>query len=249
MKAIQMLQLATNKKYETPNNNEETQSTAAPSDRKALLEMKGLKKQRSILTIQTDGDGKCCIVVEKKVLTSHNDGEHLRLCSHFAAAAGWIYHDIKAVIRDHFPDQDLTTFVRGSAEMAHLSLANYDAPFCHIYYANFVNGIAATPYAILVDEAEKSVVITVRGTMSLTDWVVDLQYVSQPLAAVGDRCGFNGEGHHAHKGVLTRCKWTYNDIKKHRVLKQLYSDESLYKEYKLVVVGHSLGGGKCCNCV
>ena len=47
-----------------------------------------------------------------------------------------------------------------------------------------------------------------------TDWVIDLQYVPQPLTKVGQICGFNGENHLCHKGVLARCKWMYNDIKK-----------------------------------
>ena len=32
-------------------------------------------------------------------------------------------------------------------------------------------------------------------------------------------------------------------VARSRVLKQLYSDGSAYKDYNLVVVGHSLGGG------
>ena len=41
----------------------------------------------------------------------------------------------------------------------------YAAP--NILQANFYNGIAATSYAILVDDEEETVVITVRGTISL----------------------------------------------------------------------------------
>ena len=48
----------------------------------------------------------------------------------------------------------------------------------------------------------------------MSDWVIDLQYVPQPLDDVGELCGFNGDGHNCHKGVLTRCKWMYNDIKR-----------------------------------
>lgn len=69
---------------------------------------------------------------------------------------------------------------------------------------------------------------------------MNLQYVPQPLDRVGELCGFDGNAHHCHKGlvpvfgifsfvallicltrviflpnrVLTRCKWMYNDIKK-----------------------------------
>jgi hypothetical protein len=62
--------------------------------------------------------------------------------------------------------------------------------------------------------------------------------VPQPLDKVGELCGFDGKGRHVHKGVLTRCKWTYNDIKKQGVLKNLYSSMSPYKDYDLVVAGH-----------
>ena len=77
----------------------------------------------------------------------------------------------------------------------------------------------------------------------MEDWVIDLQYVPSPLDKVGDICGFDGKGRLCHKGVLTRAKWLYNDLKKYRILKQLYAEDSPYKEHNLVVVGHSLGGG------
>ena len=48
----------------------------------------------------------------------------------------------------------------------------------------------------------------------LTDWVIDLQFVPQSLEEVGELCGFDGVGHLCHKGVLTRCKWMFNDIKR-----------------------------------
>jgi hypothetical protein len=34
------------------------------------------------------------------------------------------------------------------------------------------------------------------------DWVMDLQYVPQPLDRVGELCGFDGNGHHCHKGLV-----------------------------------------------
>ena len=102
---------------------------------------------------------------------------------------------------------------------------------------------ASTPYAVIVDELKKTIVIAIRGTISMEDWVIDLQYVPAPLDKAGDICGFDGRGSLCHKGVLTRAKWLYNDLKKYRILKQLYAEDSPYKEHNLVVVGHSLGGG------
>ena len=37
--------------------------------------------------------------------------------------------------------------------------------------------------------------------------------------------------------------WSSISICRHGVLKQLYTSDSMYKDYNLVVVGHSLGGG------
>jgi hypothetical protein len=36
----------------------------------------------------------------------------------------------------------------------------------------------------------------------VSDWVMDLQYVPQPLDRVGELCGFDGNGHHCHKGLV-----------------------------------------------
>ena len=102
---------------------------------------------------------------------------------------------------------------------------------------------ASTPYGVIVDEVKKTVVIAIRGTISMEDWVIDLQYVPSPLDKVGEICGFDGSSHQCHKGVLSKAKWLYNDLKKYKILKQLYAQDSPYKEHNLVVVGHSLGGG------
>jgi len=246
MRAIQMLQSSSNKRDEKQDTPDEVMRSSA--DRRALLDSKDVRRRRSILTLQADGDGKDCVVVEKNVLTNNNEGDVnvLRNAAHYSIYAQWVYFHIKMVVEDLLANPNPETWVRDFEVMApveRFSLARFEAPNAHLFYSNLKNGIAATPYAIMVDEYEKSVVIAVRGTISLEDWVIDLQYVPQPLDKVGDLCGFNGQGHHCHKGVLTRCKWMYNDIKKQRVLKHLYSSESPYKEHDLVVVGHSLGGG------
>ncbi|KAL7535218.1 hypothetical protein ACHAXR_007620 [Thalassiosira sp. AJA248-18] len=253
MNAIQMLQRDANTKEERHQTaEEEKQSKSAPSDRRAfmaLLDSEDGKHQhrRSILTLQADGDGQGCVVVEKNVLSSQNkkDVDVLGNAAHYSIYAQYIYFHVRMALEDILPT-DATNFVRDFDLMAPLeqfSLAKFELPYAHLFYANFYNGIAATPFAILVDDEKKTVVIAVRGTISLEDWVIDLQYVPQPLDKVGELCGFDGKGHHCHKGVLARAKWMYNDIKKRRVLKNLYSSESMYKDYNLVVVGHSLGGG------
>ena len=83
----------------------------------------------------------------------------------------------------------------------------------------------------------------------MEDWVIDLQYVPQPLDKIGDICGFNGKNHHCHKGVLSRAKWLYNDLKKYHILKKLFAPDSPYKDHNLVVVGHSLVSSCTCSSI
>ena len=89
----------------------------------------------------------------------------------------------------------------------------------------------------------KTIVITVRGTRSLEDLVVDLQFTPESLEKVGRICGFDGAGHWCHKGFLARSKWIYNDIKRTKVLNTLYLETSPYNTYPLILCGHSLGAG------
>jgi len=172
MKTIQTLQSTSNKREEQETAAEEDLGgSSAPADRRALLESKDVRRRRSILTLQTDEDGKGYIVVEKKVLTSSNaeDIDALRKAAHYSLYAQYVYFHIRMTLEDIL-SKDATTFVRDFDMMApvkHLSFANFGAPDAHLFYANFINGISATPYAILVDEQENTVVITVRGTISL----------------------------------------------------------------------------------
>ena len=66
----------------------------------------------------------------------------------------------------------------------------------------------------MIDEEMKKIVIAVRGTLSLEDLVVDVQFVPESLEKVGRVCGFQGKECYSHKGFLARSKWMYNDIKK-----------------------------------
>lgn len=73
--------------------------------------------------------------------------------------------------------------------------------------------------------------------------MVDLQFVPESLEKVGEVCGFKGNGYNCHKGFLRRSKWIYNDLKKNQVLQTLFSEQSPYRGYPLILCGHSLGAG------
>ena len=171
--AIMQIQHSSNEVInKTSSIEDETQCKTLAIDRKVLLSRLSTRRRRSIMTIQTKEDGDSCIAVEKNVLSSINpeDVEILRLSAHYCNYAQRIYVRIYDMAVEDLLPPDATSFIRdfGMMEpMDRFSLAKLEMPHSQLFYANFYSGIAATPYAILVDEKEKSVVITARGTLTL----------------------------------------------------------------------------------
>jgi hypothetical protein len=171
--AIMQIQHSSNEVInKTSSIEDETQCKTLAIDRKVLLSRLSTRRRRSIMTIQRNEDGDSCIAVEKNVLSSINpeDVEILRLSAHYCNYAQRIYVRIYDMAVEDLLPPDATSFIRdfGMMEpMDRFSLAKLEMPHSQLFYANFYSGIAATPYAILVDEKEKSVVITARGTLTL----------------------------------------------------------------------------------
>lgn len=112
-----------------------------------------------------------------------------------------------------------------------------------IVYATFKHSVKKTPYFIAMDHQWKSVVLSIRGTMSLESLLVDISVTPESLEEVGKECGFDGVGHHCHKGMLICAKWIYEDLKQHGLLNELLGPSGSHKDYTLRIVGHSLGAG------
>ena len=158
--------------------NEESLSVNLSVNRRALLSSLSTQRRRSILTIQTAEDGEGFIAVEKNVLSSSSpdDVEILRKAAHYCTYAQYIYVRIYDMAVEDLLPPNATSFIRDFGmmqPMERFSLAKLEMPHSQLFYANFYSGIAATPYAILVDEKEKTVVITVRGTKSLEGEISD----------------------------------------------------------------------------
>lgn len=81
---------------------------------------------------------------------------------------------------------------------------------------------------IAVDYTAQEIVISVRGTSSLSNWLTDLVWAPQPTAMCRD-CW-------AHLGFL----FAYSEIVK-TVNATLSSATKLYPSYKITLAGHSLG--------
>lgn len=161
---------------------------------------------------------------EREMLGSNPEDELLmKNAANYSRYAQVIYTRLKAlVVENEFTavgQQEVTHFVRDLETLYHrvdeFRLTDIGIPSAILCYATFQNGLVSTPYAIMIDEEVENIVITIRGTLSLDDMVVDLQYNPVSMERCGDVCGFEGKGHVCHKGFLTRAKWLYNDIKRY----------------------------------
>lgn len=113
-----------------------------------------------------------------------------------------------------------------------------------IVYAHFGVGVAENPYCVVLDHEWRTVAVVVRGTLSLEDAVADLTLEPKSLVEWGERCGFDGSEGHAHSGIFACAEWVYDDLERHGILKKLLLEEtSKYRDYRLVITGHSLGAG------
>ena len=123
--------------------------------------------------------------------------------------------------------------------LAHAGLQKSD-----IAYASFESGFYETPYFIVIDREWKSIVLSIRGSLTLEDCVVDVLLDPSPLDALGEKYAFDGTNQYCHGGVLECTNWLFADLSRHKILdKLLLGDNAEYSDYTLRIVGHSLGAG------
>ena len=64
----------------------------------------------------------------------------------------------------------------------------------HSLAAIFLYSIQVNPYMIIVDRKWKTLVVAIRGTLSLEDMITDVSISPQSLEELGKKFGFNGVG-------------------------------------------------------
>jgi len=162
-------------------------------------------------------------------------------------ATGWMDGGLKGLFHPFADDSTSSVLsLSNSFRMAELGL--HDAL---IAFASFRNDILATPYAIIVDELENVVVVSIRGTASIEDLVTDLQLSPVSMERVKQVCNFDVPVEYfSHRGMLTKCKWIYNDLHRRNILSRLLPSNAdpdcgrgACRGFKLVFTGHSLGAG------
>ncbi|KAL7433120.1 hypothetical protein ACHAXM_003413 [Skeletonema potamos] len=146
--------------------------------------------------------------------------------------------DIDEMNREHIVGDNFL-HIHEATMLAHAGLNKSD-----IAYASFESGFYETPYFIVIDREWKSIVISIRGSLTLEDCVVDVLLDPSPLDALGEKYGFDGIGQYCHGGVLECTNWLHTDLKRHKILdKLLLGANAEHSDYTLRIVGHSLGAG------
>ncbi|KAG9477024.1 hypothetical protein GDO78_002423 [Eleutherodactylus coqui] len=104
--------------------------------------------------------------------------------------------------------------------------------FIHI---SFHNRIYEIPFFVALDHKTETILVAVRGTLSLEDVLTDLSADCENLHTDG----VDGDCF-SHKGICQAACYIYRRLINDGILNQAFT---VAPEYKLVIVGHSLGAG------
>ncbi|OXB67505.1 hypothetical protein ASZ78_005726 [Callipepla squamata] len=143
---------------------------------------------------------------------------------------------------------DLDAEVENAAHYMLFAAAAYGWPY-YIYTNPFtalckLNGdcgdnpvamIYEIPFFVALDHKKEAIVVAVRGTLSFEDILTDLSADCEDLTLEDVL-----ENGFVHKGITQAANYIYQKLINDGILNQAFT---IAPEYKLVIVGHSLGGG------
>ncbi|KAF8791182.1 Sn1-specific diacylglycerol lipase alpha like protein [Argiope bruennichi] len=109
-----------------------------------------------------------------------------------------------------------------------------------IIFVTYHVEIGETPFFVALDHEKRTVVISIRGTLSLQDVVTDLNAEADQLPTEPRHDDWLG-----HKGMIQAAEYIRQKLNEEGVLTQAFnhSPEKGTHNYDLVLVGHSLGAG------
>jgi len=109
-----------------------------------------------------------------------------------------------------------------------------------VIYATFHVDVSETPFFIAVDYDHRSVVVSIRGTISMKDVITDLHAEAEPIPYHLHRHDWLG-----HKGMVQSALYIHNKLESENLLGRAFSHNADRgtPDFQLVLVGHSLGAG------
>jgi len=118
------------------------------------------------------------------------------------------------------------------------------------------NRIQETPYYLAVDHEKRSLVISIRGTLSLSDMFTDLRGGPCLLSECVPEIEFGlHPTHKGHRGIIEAARYVYRrlhglpvsekdeEVDRMRRIDIMNLSLDRFQDYSLVVTGHSLGAG------
>lgn len=103
-------------------------------------------------------------------------------------------------------------------------------------FVSYHNRVYEVPFYVALDHATGSIVVSVRGTMSLRDVLTDLTADCENLEVEG----VSPRDCFAHKGMVQAARYVYGRLVNDGIL---VGALGIVPEYRVVVTGHSLGAG------
>lgn len=104
-----------------------------------------------------------------------------------------------------------------------------------LVYVSFHNKVYEVPFYVAIDHQTCSVVVSIRGTLSLPDILTDLTAECETLSE-HDR----SNGIFCHRGMLLAANYVKRKLEETNLLNEVFS---VLQSYSLVITGHSLGAG------
>ncbi|CAF0964086.1 unnamed protein product [Adineta steineri] len=101
-----------------------------------------------------------------------------------------------------------------------------------VLYANFLGAFHRAPFYIAADGEKKKIIVSIRGTLSATDILTDINAVEDVLETE-----LFGNGH-CHSGMHSAATYIRDDIST-----RLIDIFIKYPDYELIICGYSLGAG------
>ena len=116
-------------------------------------------------------------------------------------------------------------FIRGDnfCGMNHAGLSHFTRNVqSEVVYASYENDTIQKPFAVFVNEEDNTIVIAIRGSLSIEDCITDAIADPVELAEAGIKWGFDGVNRYAHAGFLNAAESIRQELEDSNVLINLF---------------------------
>lgn len=91
-----------------------------------------------------------------------------------------------------------------------------------VVYVSYANDTALKPFGVFLCEKDRTVVIAIRGSLSIDDCLTDAIADPVELADAGRKWGFDGSGRYAHAGFLKAALSIREELEECQILSELF---------------------------